>query len=107
MTETPAPKDAFFFCRLLPPRPTFAFDMTEEERALMSAHAVYWRARLGAGGAVVLGPVADPAGPWGLAVIRAADTEAARAMLDGDPVIAANRGFTFEMLPMLAAMVME
>jgi hypothetical protein len=61
---TDAPK--FFVCRLLAPRPTFMQDITAEERALMGAHSVYWREAMARGMVVVFGPVADPAGPWGL-----------------------------------------
>ena len=98
--------DPVYFCRLVPPRPTFPFDMTEAERAIMTAHADYWRARLGAGGAIVLGPVADPAGPWGLAVVRAADDVRLRQMLDDDPAIIGIPGMRFEALPLMSAMVM-
>jgi len=63
MTETP--NELFFVCRLLPPRPTFLADMTDEERALMQAHGLYWRERMAEGKVIVFGPVADPKGPWG------------------------------------------
>ena len=33
---------AFVF-RLNAPRPTFALDMTDEERAIMGRHAAYWQ----------------------------------------------------------------
>jgi hypothetical protein len=33
---------AFVF-RLIAPRPTFAVDMTEEEREVMGHHAAYWQ----------------------------------------------------------------
>ena len=45
--ETKAPK--IFHCRLIPPRPDFAFTMTEEERELMGRHADYLRDRLAEG----------------------------------------------------------
>ena len=32
---------AHFFLKLIPPRPSFPFDITAEERAIMAAHAVY------------------------------------------------------------------
>jgi uncharacterized protein len=32
----------YFFCKLTPPRPTFAADMTDAERQLMRQHVAYW-----------------------------------------------------------------
>jgi hypothetical protein len=32
-----------FVSRLQAPRPTFALDMSEEEREIMARHAEYWR----------------------------------------------------------------
>jgi hypothetical protein len=32
----------YFVLKLTPPRPTFAEDMTEEERTIMMQHAAYW-----------------------------------------------------------------
>ena len=32
----------YFFCKLTPPRPTFAIDMTDAERQLMHQHVAYW-----------------------------------------------------------------
>jgi hypothetical protein len=31
-----------FVYRLIPPRPSFDLDMTEEEQAIMGRHASYW-----------------------------------------------------------------
>ena len=102
-----APASAFFCCRLLPPRPTFAFDMTPDERKVMQAHAAYWRELLGKGHAIVFGPVNDPKGGWGLGVIRAASAEELHQLKDRDPVIVANLGFSYEVLPMLTAVFKE
>lgn len=95
----------FFVCRLLGPRPTFMFDMSAEERALMQAHAGYWMQQMAAGRVVVFGPVADPKGGWGLGVVRVPDEAAVRELEAGDPVIKANVGFSYEILPMLRAIV--
>jgi uncharacterized protein YciI len=95
---------AFFFCRLMPPRPTFPFDMTEEERADMGKHADYLRS-LGEGGAMLMaGPVAEGQGAWGMAVFEAADEAELRTLTDADPVVRSGRGFSYEILPMLSAM---
>jgi uncharacterized protein YndB with AHSA1/START domain len=100
-------RDSFFLCRLLAPRPTFAHDMNADERALMGEHARYWRQHMSEGRVIVFGPVADPSGPWGLGVVRAADLAAARAFADGDPAVRSNTGFRCEILPMLAAVLPE
>jgi uncharacterized protein YndB with AHSA1/START domain len=93
----------FFLCRLLPPRPTFAQDMTAEEATVMRDHAAYWADRLHEGTAIVFGPVADPKGGWGLGVIRVADEAAVHALEAGDPAIQSKRGFHYEILPMPGA----
>jgi uncharacterized protein YciI len=97
----PNPSKPFLF-RLIAPRPTFAADMTAEEAALMKVHGAYWQAKLAEGVAVAFGPVLDPAGAWGLGLIRVEDEAAARAYVAEDPVIRAGRGFRYEILPMLA-----
>lgn len=97
----PPPKH--FFCRLIAPRPTFPFDMTPEEAAMMGEHGAYWREHLARGTAIVFGPVADPKGPWGLGVLKAPDLAAVQEFERNDPVIKSGRGFKYEILPMLAA----
>ena len=96
---------AFFFCRLIAPRPTFAFDMDDEERALMGAHGAYLRGYGEQGKAIVFGPVADPAGPWGLAVLQVADETELKTILDNDPTVLSGRGFRYEALPMIQAVL--
>ena len=103
----PPPPGNFFLCRLLAPRPTFAFDMTPDERAVMQEHGLYWRGMLAEGKAIVFGPVADPKGAWGLGVVRAADETEVRAMESKDPVIRSGRGFSYEVIPMLTAVFRE
>jgi uncharacterized protein YndB with AHSA1/START domain len=92
-----------FLCRLLPPRPTFAQDMTAEEAAVMKEHMAYWEKRLHEGTAIVFGPVADPKGAWGLGVVRMADEAAVRVFEASDPAIQSKRGFRYEILPMPSA----
>ena len=89
-----------FFCKLLPPRPTFALDMTDEERALMQAHGEYWKRSVERGDAIVFALVADPVAPYGIRIIELEDELAVRRFADGDPVIVANRGFRYEILTM-------
>ncbi len=89
-----------FFSKLLPPRSTFPADMTPVEAKFMKEHADYWRALVAKDRAIVLGPVMDPAGAYGIGVIRAEDEAQARAMVDDDPVIKAQLGFRVDLYPM-------
>ena len=95
----------FYVLKLLPPRPTFVADMTAEERQLMQAHSAYWSALMAQGKVVIFGPVADPAGPYGLAVVRLEEEVDPRSLCSDDPVIKAEKGFRFEVSPMLRAVV--
>ncbi len=97
--EVPA---RYFLCRLMPPRATFMQDMTADERAIMGAHGRYWRAKLADGVAIAFGPVVDPAGGYGLGIMKADDESALAAHLAGDPAVAAP-GFRYETLPMASA----
>lgn len=45
---------AFVF-RLKAPRPTFARDMSDEEREIMTRHAAYWRSWIDSGQMVIFG----------------------------------------------------
>jgi hypothetical protein len=94
---------AFFLCRLNPPRPSFPADMTDDERALMREHAAYWSGLLDAGRVVAFGPVADPAGAWGVSVIDVDDESAVAAMIAADPVRLRGDGFTYDVFAMPGA----
>jgi uncharacterized protein YciI len=85
--------------KLLPPRPSFATDMSAAEADVMAQHAAFWFDQLERGRVVVFGPVADPSGVWGLGVIDAADDAAARALVLDDPAIRSGLG-KFELHPM-------
>jgi uncharacterized protein YndB with AHSA1/START domain len=105
VAEAVAEAPKMFLCRLVPPRATFPGDMTKEEAEAMGKHAAYWREHAKGGCAWVVGPVADPKGAWGLAIIQAPDDAAAGAVLENDPVVRANLGFRFERLPMMSAIL--
>ncbi len=95
------------FLKLIPPRPSFAQDMTEAEAKLMNEHAAYWR-DLKDGGLVLayaLGVVADPKGLFGAGILELEDNADAQALGDGDPTIRANKGFRLEIHPMPRASV--
>jgi uncharacterized protein YciI len=90
-----------YLCKLRPPRATFMADMTSDEELLMRAHREYWTPMVETGVVVAMGPVADPAGGYGVAIIEAASAAALEAMQEADPVVAAARGFFYENLVML------
>ena len=46
-----------FVFRLITPRPSFALDMSDEEREIMGRHAAHWQPYVEAGRMVVFGPV--------------------------------------------------
>lgn len=96
---------SYYLFKLTPPRPTFPQDMTPAEREVMQAHSVYWSALANKGVAIVVGPVADPAGAWGVAVVEVADEAAARALADSDPVTTSGLAFQYDILPMLQALL--
>ena len=89
--------------RLIAPRPTFVQDMTDEERATMAEHAEYWKGLLAEGVAVVFGPVLDPAGPYGLAVVEVSDRAHVDRIIAADPAVRA--GLKTEVYPMLDPVV--
>jgi uncharacterized protein YciI len=93
-----------FVFRLQSPRPTFALDMTNEEREIMGQHAAHWQPLIDTGHMVVFGPVLDGAGSWGLGVVEAEDEDELRAFAAKDPVVT-TRTATIEMGKMLAGFV--
>jgi uncharacterized protein len=84
-----------FFCKLTPPRPTFMVDMTDVERQLMRQHVAYWSDLAAKGSAIVFGPVADPQGGYGVAVVEAPDEATVRDWSMHDPVMKAGAGFSY------------
>jgi uncharacterized protein YciI len=96
---------AYFLYKLIPPRPTFPAEMTEEEGAIMESHFGYWAGLIQERRAVAYGPVMDPKGTYGIAVVEADDEAAARALAEQDPAITSNAGFGSEVHPMPDAIV--
>ena len=104
LTGFVAPRTDRFFCvRLLAPRPTFMQDMTADERAVMGAHAAYWRGHRDAAprSCSARSPIRKAAGGW---VSCAPPTRPPSATFrDHDPAILANIGLSYEIMPMLTA----
>jgi uncharacterized protein YciI len=76
-----------FVLRLIAPRPSFALDMTDEERTVMERHAAHWQSFVESGQMVIFGPVLDGTGSWGLGVLEAEDEEELRAFAADDPAV--------------------
>jgi uncharacterized protein YciI len=81
--------------------------MTPQEAAIMQAHVAYCGELLRARKALVFGPVADPAGAWGLGVLQLADDADPQDIIANDPVVKAAAGFTYQVMPMLRAATPE
>ena len=89
-----------FLYKLLPPRRTFPQDMSDTEAAAMRDHVAYWQSLIARGRAIVFGPVHDPSGPWGLAVVRAASREEVDTIGGEDPAVTrANAAFEVCAMP--------
>ncbi|ABS65416.1 YciI family protein [Xanthobacter versatilis] len=93
---------AHFLLRLSPPRPAFPADATVAEMDAMAAHGAFWQSEADRGVALAVGPVADPSGIWGMALVEAHDQDAADALAAQDPVIVAGLGFAYEVMPILS-----
>ena len=93
-----ADKKLFLF-KLISSRPTFPFDMTEAERKIMKEHVAYWTNLRDKGVAVAFGPVMDPKGVWGLAIVEIASEAEAKELIPGDPAFKGGIG-RYEVIPM-------
>ena len=99
----PAPERRFYLCRLLASRPSFMLDMNADERNVMLEHGRYWRGKLAEGSVIVFGPVADPAGGWGVGIVAVRDEAELLKFQGEDPAIKSKIGLRYETLPMAAA----
>jgi uncharacterized protein YciI len=90
-----------FLLKLVPPRPTFAKDMNDDEKNLMQQHAKYFEQLQERGVALAYGPVLDPRGSWGMAILEVENENEAKEILNSDPTVKAALN-TFEIYPMRA-----
>jgi uncharacterized protein YciI len=91
----------YFFLKLIPPRATFAQDITEEETKIMLDHGAYWRELQNKGIAIIFGPVMDPKGVWGAGIIEADTKNDVNNLAANDPAIRTGLN-TIEIYPMKA-----
>ena len=89
-----------FFYKLIPPRPAFPADMTEAEAAIMQEHFAYWSNLLAKRTVIAYGPVMDPKGTFGVAILEVEEESVAKIIAEDDPAIKSNAGFLFELHPM-------
>jgi hypothetical protein len=54
---------------------------------------------------IAAGPVHDPKGVWGLALIEVSDPGRVDAIAGGDPAVRSGLGFRYDVFPLLSAMV--
>lgn len=92
------PKLHYFF-RLIAPRPTFPYDMTEDEKRLMDEHAIYFGKQFAAGKLLLYGPVMANGGAFGLAVLEVDSEDEVRRFGEEDPSVQAGLN-RFEYHPM-------
>jgi uncharacterized protein len=88
-----------FFLKLIPPRSSFMSDMTDDEKITMQKHISYWAPYVEDGTMVVMGPVYDPEGGYGIGVIRVESEEQLRTLIANDPANGLN---SYEISPMRA-----
>jgi hypothetical protein len=74
-----------FFLKLNPPRQSFTVDMTPDERGIMQQHIMYWKPYVDDGTVIVFGPVADPKGGYGIAVVGVPDESLLDKLIANDP----------------------
>ena len=88
-----------YFLKLNPPRASFTTDMTDDERKIMLAHVAYWAQYVQSGVVIVLGPVLDPNGGYGISVVIVENEEEVKSLMNNDP---ANGLCSYEYYPMRA-----
>jgi uncharacterized protein YciI len=91
-----------YFFKLIPPRPTFVQDMTEQEKLLMKEHARHIQQHFEVGKILVYGPVMASGGAFGLAIFEVANESEVRQFGENDPTVRAGLN-KFEFYPMQVA----
>jgi hypothetical protein len=71
--------------------------MTPDEAKVMREHGGYWHQQVATGKVLVVGPVADPEGAFGIAVIIAEEGEDVDPLCKDDPAIKSGLGFHYRL----------
>jgi len=88
-----------YFLKLNPPRPSFTENMSEGEQIIMQQHVAYWAPYIDDGTVIVLGPVFDPEGAYGISVVEVDGEKQPALLIADDP---ANGLCNYEFYPMRA-----
>lgn len=86
----------YFLIKLIPPRPSFAQDMTNDEKQLMQRHVAYWTELAETGVALLFGPVSDPAGSYGIGIVEVEQEQQVAVLTANDPVTKLGGQFKHE-----------
>jgi hypothetical protein len=78
---------------------TFMQDMTEDEKKIMHQHVTYWAPYIEDETVLVLGPVFDPAGGYGIAIVGVENEDQLMELIKNDPASAISH---YEWHPMRA-----
>jgi len=73
--------------------------MSGEERAIMQKHVAYWAPYVNDGTVIVLWPVMDPKGGYGIAVVAVESEDELNKIIADDPANGLN---SYEIYPMRA-----
>jgi len=88
-----------YFFKLISPRPTFAQDITDEEKRVMNQHGQYFQQHFAEGRVLLFGPVLAREGPFGIGILEVDDEAEARRFAENDPSVLTGLN-TFEIHPM-------
>lgn len=91
-------QNAFLF-KTQPAKGFFYVDMTDEERGIMQKHVAFWNDYINDGTVIVLGPVMDPKGGYGIAVVSVDSEDQLNQIIAKDP---SNGMSSYEVYPMRA-----
>jgi hypothetical protein len=86
----------YFLYKLIPPRPTFSQDMTEAEGIIMQEHVAYWQDLADKRITIIFGPVLDPDGAYGIAIVEAKEEIVILEIGKNYPAIKAEVGLKSE-----------
>jgi uncharacterized protein YciI len=89
----------YFVMKLNPSRPDFAATMTDDEKKIMREHINFWQPYLVEGTMLIMGPVMDPEGMYGLGIVAVDNEEQVKEFIRNDPASAIN---TYEYYPIMA-----
>lgn len=91
----------YYAIKLVPSRPTFAHDMTDDEKVIMQEHIIYWQQYLEQGIVVAIGPVLDPNGAYGFGILAVDSEEQVKALISTDPAIKINAYEYYRMMALV------